>query len=132
MTKVGEVYRSDGNIDIRTLPLKVKFKVLISHTIDSSAFLSGDFDKLAQLKEDVDIKKIDRYVEAISAYLAEPVFEDEPEIYVLFEIEDTELVKTAIGHPQFTVYHRQFIKYNSDLASLKAYLTGVLLLRRIL
>lgn len=132
MTKVGTVWKSDGNIDIRPLPLKVKLKVLVSHTIDSSAFLSGDFNKLNQMKEEVDIKKIDRYVEAISAYLAEPVFEDESEIYVIFDIDDKELVQTAIGHPQFSVYHRQFLKFNSDLETLEAYLTGVLLLRRIL
>lgn len=132
MTKVGVVYKSDGNIDIRPLPLSVKLKVLISHTVDSSAFLSGDFNKLAQLKDDADTKKIDRYVEAIAAYLAEPIFEDENELYVLYDIEDTELVKVAIGHPQFTVYHRQFLNFNSDLATLKAYLTGVLLLRRVL
>lgn len=132
MTKVGVVYKSDGNIDIRPLPLKVKLKVLISHTIDSSAFLSGDFNKLTQMKDEVDIKKIDRYVEAISAYLADPVFEDESEIYVLYDVDDKELVQTAIGHPQFSVYHRQFLSFNSDLATLEAYLTGVLLLRRIL
>lgn len=132
MTKVGVVYQSDGNIDIRPLPLSVKLKVLISHTIDNSAFLSGDFNKLNKLKEEVDIKKIDRYVEAISAYLADPVFEDESEIYVIYEIEDKELIQTAVGHPQFTVYHRQFLNFNTDLAVLEAYLKGVLLLRRIL
>lgn len=132
MTKVGVVYKSDGNIDIRPLPLSVKIKVLISHTIDNSAFLSGDFSKLNQLKDEVDIKKIDRYIEAISAYLSEPIFEDETEIYVLYDIDDKELVQTAIGHPQFSVYHRQFLTYNSDLETLEAYLTGVLLLRRIL
>lgn len=132
MTKVGVVYQSDGNIDIRPLPLSVKLKVLISHTIDNSAFLSGDFNKLNQLKEEVDIKKIDRYVEAISAYLADPVFEDESEIYVIYDIDDRELVQTAVGHPQFSVYHRQFLNFNTDLATLEAYLNGVLLLRRIL
>lgn len=132
MTKVGVVYKSDANIDIRALPLKVKLKVLLSHTIDSSAFLSGDFNKLAKLKDDADIKKIDRYVEAIAAYLAEPIFEDESEIYVLFDIEDKELIKVAIGNPQFSIYHKQFLKFNSDLATLESYLTGALLLRRIL
>ncbi|MFF2798196.1 hypothetical protein [Lysinibacillus xylanilyticus] len=132
MTKVGVKWTSDGDIDIRPLPLKVKLKVLVSHTIDNSAFLSGDFNKLNQLKEEVDIKKIDRYVEAISAYLADPLFDDEPEIYILYDIDDKELVQTAIGHPQFSVYHRQFLSFNSDLATLEAYLTGVLLLRRIL
>lgn len=132
MTKVGVVYKSDGNIDIRPLPLAVKLKVLISHTIDSSAFLSGDFDKLSKLKEDGDIKKIDRYVEAMSAYISDPVFDDAEEIYILYDIEDKELIQTAISHPQFSVYHRQFLNFNSDLAALEAYLSGVLLLRRIL
>lgn len=132
MTKVGVVYKSDGNIDIRPLPLKVKLKVLISHTIDSSAFLSGDFNKYAALKDEADIKKIDRYVEAVSAYLADPIFEDEEEVYVLYDIDDRELIETAIGHPQFSVYQKQFMKFNQDLETLQAYLTGVLLLRRVL
>lgn len=128
--KVGEVYKTDGNINVRELPLKVKIKALISHTIDNSMFLSGDKNKLAMLKEESEIKKIDRYQQSIAAYLSS--FEDESEFFIIYEIEDEDLVKIAIGHPQFSVYQKQFLKFNQDLQTLNAYLNGVLQLRRVL
>lgn len=128
--KVGEVYKTDGNINLKALPLKVKLKALVSHTIDNSIFLSGDLNKLAMLQEESDIKKIDRYQQSITAYLAS--MESESEFFIIYDIADEELVRTAIGHPQFSVYQKQFLEFNKDLQTLDAYLSGVLQLRRVL
>lgn len=132
MVKVGTVYKSGPDIDIKSLPLKVKLKVLISHTIDTSSFLSGDFDKLSAVREEAEAKKIDKYVEAISAYLADEVFDDQSELYVLYDYEDKHLIEVAIAHPQFSVYQKKFMQFNEDLTSLGAFLTGALYLRRVL
>lgn len=132
MIKVGTVYKSDGNVDIRSLPLNVKLKVLISHTIDNSVFLSGDLSKLDGLKEEAMLKKVDRYIEAINSYLSDPKFDDEPELYIIYDIDDQEAVKSALGHPEYSIYTKQYVKFNSDLVALQAILSGVVILRRVL
>ena len=132
MVKVGTVYKSGPDIDIKSLPLKVKLKVLISHTIDSSSFLSGDFDKLSAVKEEAEAKKIDQYVEAISAYISDEVFEEQSELYILFNFDDMHLVEVAVTHPQFSVYQKKFMNFNEDLTTLGALMDSALYLRRVL
>lgn len=132
MVQVGVVYKSDGNVDIRSLPLSVKLKVLVSHTIDNSVFLSGDLSKLDGLKEEAMLKKVDRYMEAINSYLSDPKFDNESELYVIYDVDDQEIVKTALSHPEYSIYAKQYVKFNSDLVALQAILSGVVILRRVL
>jgi hypothetical protein len=132
MVQVGVVYKSDGNVDVRSLPLNVKLKVLISHTIDNSVFLSGNLSKFDLLKEDEMLKKVDRYTEAINSYLSDPKFDNESELYIIYNIDDQDIVKTALGHPEYSIYAKQYVKFNSDLVALQAVLSGVVILRRVL
>lgn len=132
MVKVGVVYKSGPDINIPALPLGVKVRVLISHTIDTSAFLSGDFDKLSAVREEAEAKKVDRYVEAISAYISDSVFDNQSELYILYDYEDKHLIEIALAHPQFVVYKKQFLSFNSDLTELNAFLSGAVHLRRVM
>lgn len=132
MVKVGTVYKSNGGVDLRGLPNSVKVKLLISHTIDNSAFLSGDLSKLEDLNEEVRLKKVDKYVEAINSYLSEPKFDNLSEIYLIYDIDDKDIVKDALSHPEYSVYTKSELKFNEDLISLGAILEGVTILRRVL
>lgn len=131
MVKVGVVYKSNGNVDLTTLPLKVKLSVFINNMIDNSYILSGNRSKMISLEEEARKKKIKNYTISLLYYLERSSYKRQQNIPFTFPIEDLELIKTSLSNPSFFPYQKDFIPLEPNLLELKAYRSGVVIIRRL-
>lgn len=131
MVKVGTVYKSNGNVDLTTLPLKVKLSIFINNMIDNSYILSGNRSKMLSLEEEARKKKIKDYTIALLYYLERSSYKHQQSILFTFPIEDLDLIKTSLGNPSFFPYQKDFIPLEPNLLELKAYRSGVVIIRRL-
>jgi hypothetical protein len=131
MVKVGAVYKSDGNVDLSSLPLKVKLSIFINHMIDSSYLLSGNMSKMQALKESAEKAKINNYTVAFSYYLLRSKYKNENTVVFVYNMDDEPQVRLALGNSVFFEYSKEFVRLNPDLVELEAFLSGCVIMRKL-
>lgn len=129
MVKVGTVYKSNGNIDITQLSFRIKMSIFIHNMIDSSYLLSGNRINMKNIN--TESEKIYDYTKVILYYLKRSSYRNRSKITMSYDINDEEFVKTALGHPSFFEYSKSFIAMETNLVELKAFNSGVVILRRL-
>jgi len=131
MVKVGTVYKSEGNIDLSTLPWHVVLKIFASHMIHKSSYFSGKSANNAALQDEANKRSINEYVECIIFHMESGSYRHEKIVPFTFPIKDLELVKLALAFPQLFEYSKEIVAFDRNLVELEAIKDGVVLLRRL-
>lgn len=132
MVKVGNVYRNDGNVNLKEVKKGIKLSMLMTYLIESSAFLNSGKMKILMMKEKQKQQKIKDYTDSFAYHLLKGKFKNISPIVTTFDSEDFEIVSLVLSSPLFLQYKVTFVELNQNLKELGAYVNYVVKLERLM
>ena len=130
MVKVGTVYKSNGSLDISSLPFFTAIELVFESLIEDSYILNGNPAKMLLLKEEARRVRQSQYILAFLYHLEKGQLRTLNSMYFSYAIEDDELVRLALGGPQFYQYKKKFLEFNENLVELNVFTKKIVEIRR--
>jgi len=132
MVKVGKVYRSDGNVNLKDIKWDIKIRMLVTYMLENSMIFSSKRLKSAILAEKQRQQKIKDYTDAFAYHLFRGRFKDNNVLVLTFDSEDYEIVKLVLASPLFLQYRITYTELNHNLKELGAYVHYVVEIERLM